>query len=49
MNFRRNNYMLLAEEAYIEDNKDKSLQFYKKALNFEGIGRKQYLYSLILL
>lgn len=33
---RRHNYILLAEEAYINDNKEKAVEFYNKALQFGG-------------
>ncbi|WP_353092840.1 tetratricopeptide repeat protein [Tissierella praeacuta] len=33
---RQYNYVLLAENAYINDNKEKAIEFYKKALQFRG-------------
>ena len=31
---KRNNYVLLAEKFYLDDNKEKAIGFYNKALNF---------------
>jgi len=33
---RKNNYLLLAEEAYLDGKKEKAIEFYKKALQFKG-------------
>lgn len=36
MQYRRNNYMLLAEQAYLQEDKEAAVEFYKKALSFQG-------------
>lgn len=36
MQYRRNNYMLLAEESYLQNDKEAAVEFYKRALSFQG-------------
>jgi len=34
---RRKNYIVLAENFYLDNNRDKAIKFFKKALEFDGI------------
>ncbi|MFS8541878.1 MAG: tetratricopeptide repeat protein, partial [Tissierellales bacterium] len=48
---RRKNYIILAENSYLNGNKDRAVQFYTKALEFEGDEEEtiQILYNIAII